>query len=352
MTLFESKLYQEDIKIIDSFSLNLEKLKGSRLLITGGTGLIGTVLVDMLCHLNEENHLNLQIDLLTRNAINCQEKFSHVKNTKINAIEHDINVPYESDKKYNFILHGASNTHPLQYSTDPIGSLTTNLFGTYNLLNLAAKNQGCRFVLLSTVEIYGEDTALIEKGFSEKDYGYLDCNTVRANYCEGKRASESLCQAFKSQKNVDIVIPRLCRCYGPTLKKDDTKALSQFIRNVMHNEDIVLKSKGDQYFSYLYSADAAAAIIFTMLNGTNGEAYNISDANSDITLKNLAELIAKQNNRKVIFDLPSETEQKGFSKATRAVLNSKKLNDSGWKAQYKINQGIERTIAILKEINH
>lgn len=348
MTLFENPLYQEDIKIIDSLKIDLSKLSKAKILITGGTGLIGTILVDMICYLNQANSLELEIDLISRNADKCRLKFNHIKTTKINIIEHDINQPLNISKKYDFIIHGASNTHPLLYSTDPIGSLTTNLFGTYNLLELAAQNNNSRFVLLSTVEIYGEDKESLPDGFSETDFGYLDCNTVRANYCEGKRASESLCQAYKAQKGVDVVIPRLCRCYGPTLKKDDSKALSQFLNNSLEEKDIILKSKGDQYYSYIYSADAATAIIYVMLKGESGEAYNISDKNSDITLKNLAELISHKNNKKVIIQLPDQVEKNGYSKATRAILNSAKLNKLGWKPKYSIEEGINRTLDILK----
>ena len=218
------------------------------------------------------------------------------------------------------------------------------------LLDLVSKNPGSRFLFLSSVEIYGNDYSENENGMSETDMGYLDCNSTRAGYCETKRLCESLCQAYISQKNADCVIARLCRCYGPTLKKDDSKALSQFLRNGIEGKDIVLKSKGEQYFSYLYASDAACALIFLLLNGKNGEAYNVADRESNITLKELAELIAGNCSTKVIYDLPDETEVKGFSKATRAILDSSKINALGWKAQFNVANGIERTIKLGREI--
>ena len=160
---------------------------------------------------------------------------------------------------------------------------------------------------------------------------------------------ETLCAAFNSQKQIDYVIARICRSYGPTLKKDDTKALSQFLQNAISGKDIVLKSKGNQYYSYIYSADAASAVIFLLLNGKCGEAYNVADEKSNITLKELATTIAGYSNTRVVFDLPSDIEKKGFSKAQRAILNPGKLEEMGWNAVFTISDGIKRTIDMMKE---
>jgi nucleoside-diphosphate-sugar epimerase len=345
MKLFENPLYQEDIQSIDRFYFDLTKFENTNILITGATGLIGTIFVDMLNYLNLKNNLNISFFIITRNKEKAKLLFSHINN--INFIEQDILKPYDISIKLDYIIHGASNTHPILYSQDPVGSMITNIFGSYNLLNLAKQNPKCKFILLSSVEIYGDDNIGLEKGFAENDFGYLDCNNVRANYSEGKRASESLCQAYKSQYGVEIIILRLCRCYGPTLKKDDSKALSQFIHNALDQKDIILKSEGNQFYSYIYSADAASAIIYCMLNGINGEAYNVSDTKSDIKLKDLAQLIATEVNKNVIFQLPNTIESNGFSKANVAILNSNKINNLGWYPKYTIKEGIHRTMKIL-----
>ena len=343
MTDNSSPLYREDISSVLKLDCDWSQLRNKTLLITGATGLIGTYLTDMFLFLNEKYSLNLNLVLLSRH-----EKESGLPNVKY--VSHDINTPFEYDSRVDFVIHAASNTHPVAYSTQPIETITTNIFGTKFLLDLVSKNPGSRFLFLSSVEIYGNDYSENENGMSETDMGYLDCNSTRAGYCETKRLCESLCQAYISQKNADCVIARLCRCYGPTLKKDDSKALSQFLRNGIEGKDIVLKSKGEQCFSYLYASDAACALIFLLLNGKNGEAYNVADRESNITLKELAELIAGNCSTKVIYDLPDETESKGFSKATRAILDSSKINALGWKAQFNVANGIERTIKLGREI--
>lgn len=128
----------------------------------------------------------------------------------------------------------------------------------------------------------------------------------------------------------------------------DTKAISQFIRKAIAGEDIVLKSAGTQYYSYTYVADAVSGLLTVLLKGKSGEAYNIADDASDIRLKDLAALIAGTSGKKVVFEIPDAIESAGYSKATKARLDSAKLQGLGWKAQYDIKAGITRTIDILK----
>ena len=135
------------------------------------------------------------------------------------------------------------------------------------------------------------------------------------------------------------------------MRVSDTKALSQFIKKGVSGEDIVLKSAGNQLYSYTHVADAVRAILFVLIFGERGQAYNVGDINSDITLKDLAKTISDYVGTRVIFEIPSEIERQGYSTATKALLNSEKIRTLGWTPIYSIVTGLHETIDILHELN-
>lgn len=348
MNLIHNPLYIETLKKIASIDINWDKLNHKTFMLSGATGLIGRFFVDVLMYKNLNENFDFNLLLLGRNEKKANEVFSsYIGNDHYRFIVSDVNKPLDFHEKVDYILHLASNTHPKAYSSDPIGTITTNIFGTYNLLKYASEHSCERFLLASSVEIYGENRKDVDQ-FSEDYLGYIDCNTMRAGYPESKRCSESLCQAFMKQCGLDIVIARLSRVYGPTMNMDDSKALSQFIKKSINHEDIVLKSEGNQFYSYTYVADAVSAVLYILDKGHSGEAYNIADKSSDIMLKDLAGILASIAGTKVVFELPDEEERKGYSTATIAILDSKKIKSIGWEAQFSIEQGIKNTVKCLK----
>lgn len=351
MKVYENKDYMEDIDYVASLDLPWEKLQNRSVLISGATGLVGSCLIDVIMKRNAAG-MNCKVYALGRNEEKAKERFEYATdNPLFHFVPYDISKPLIRDDigTVDYVLHLASNTHPLQYSTDPIGTITTNIFGIHNMLSFAEKHNATRCAFASSNEIYGENRGDTEM-FDEYYCGYIDSNTLRAGYPESKRCGEALCQAYIKQKGMDIVIPRLTRSYGPTMLMSDTKAISQFIKKAIAGENIVLKSAGTQYYSYTYVADAVSGLLTVLLKGESGEAYNISDVSSDITLKDLAAIIAGLAQKKVVFEIPDEVEAAGYSKATKARLDGTKLQRLGWHPRYDILTGMERTVGILKEI--
>lgn len=352
MDLLDNDLYLQDIRYVSGLNLPWSKLQGSSLLISGATGMIGSFLVDVVMYRNAHCDMQCDVYAMGRSAEKAKLRFGEYWNdSRFHFVEHDINSPIAAGtlNHAGYAIHLASATHPMAYASDPIGTVTTNVFGLYNMLEFAVRCSLKRVAFASSVEIYGENRGDVEK-FGEDYCGYIDCNTMRAGYPESKRCGEALCQAYIKQKGLNVVIPRLARTYGPTLLQSDTKALSQFLHKALAGENIVLKSEGNQYYSYTYVADAVSGLLTVLLCGECGGAYNIADSHGDIRLKDLAALIAEAAGRKVVFELPDQVEKAGYSKATKARLDGTKLKKLGWTMCYDIKGGVARTLKILKSL--
>lgn len=352
MNLYNNQLYMEDVKSVGGVTLPWEKLKDKNVMLSGATGLIGSFFIDVVLEKNTFSNLNCTVFALGRNEEKAKARFSKFRDDNhFRFIPYDVKTPLVCGDlgKVDYILHLASNTHPMLYSTDPIGTITTNIIGVQNMLEYSVQHKAERFIFASSNEMYGENRGDVEL-FDEDYCGYINANTLRAGYPESKRCGEALCQAYMVQKKLNVGIARLTRSYGPTMMMSDTKAVSQFIKKGIAGEDIVLKSAGMQYFSYTYMADAVSGLLWMLLAGENGEAYNIAEEHNDIRLKDLAAIIAKMNGKEVVFEEPDAVEAAGYSQATKARLNGHKLLKLGWKPKYDIESGMQRTITILKEI--
>lgn len=348
--LWTNELYRQDLAHVAGQALAWEKLSGKSVVISGATGMLGKLLVDTLLYKNERDGLDCTVYAFGRSEQKARERFqSHIGRKDLCFVRCDVSageIPAVAAADY--ILHLASSTHPLAYATDPIGTVTANVIGTNNLLTLAAERKNARFLFASTVEVYGDNRGDKER-FDEAYCGYIDCNTMRAGYPESKRCGEALCQAYISQKGLDVVIPRLPRTFGPTMQMSDSKAIAQFIKKAIAGEYIVLKSAGAQHYTFGYAADVVCGMFYCLLRGSCGEAYNIADASGDITLRELAEHIASCAGTKVVFEQPDATEAAGYSRAAKALLDGEKLRGLGWKAKYSVRSGISRTLEMLEE---
>jgi len=348
MSLLNNPLYIEDLENVINEPLPWDELSGKNIVIAGGSGLIGSFLIDCLMYKNKRHSADISVYALCRNKERAEKRFGdYIDNKDFNLIIQDVCKPLELDVNFDYIIHAASNAHPLFYATQPINTMLTNITGTANLLEYAALHSAKRFLFVSSVEIYGENCGDTEK-FKEDYLGYIDCNTLRAGYPESKRAGEALCQAYIAEKGVDIVIARLSRTFGPTMLTEDSKAISQFIKNGIENKDIILKSNGSQLYSYAYAADAVTGLFYCLLSGKNGSAYNICGDNCDISLCDLAGVIAQISRVKVGFDVPDKVEKAGYSKATKALLDNEKVKSLGFTAKYSMRSGLMRTIDMLK----
>lgn len=344
MSLYDIDEYKEDLEnCFKYFPDNIDK--NSKFLITGATGLVGSFIVDVLCYYNECNNSNFEIYCLARNMKKIENRFG--KQTKnLKCIIQDITYSLDIDIEFDYIINAASCSDPKSYSLYPVETITTNIIGCNNILKHCIGKK-TKVIFTSSTEVYGDND---NREMNEEVLGVIDFNKIRSGYPESKRTSEILCRSYKEEYDVTSSIVRLGYVYGPSMTNTDSKVIAQFIRNVLNNEDIILKSSGLQERSYCYISDCVSAIFNVLFNMKNCDTYNIASDSSIISIKDLASLCAKQCDKNVLFQIPDEVEKKGYTISKNCILSTDKLKNIGWSSEYSIEKGIQNTIKILKKL--
>ena len=345
----ESKC-RDDFFMIKNSIPNINILNNKSILITGSTGLIGSALIDMIIYLNIFFKSNIHIYAAGRDKNKIKKRFNKYYNEELfTIVNYDSNLDINFDFKVDYIIHAASNAHPLAYSKEPVETMISNFIGVNNLLSYAKNNSIKRTLFISSSEVYGKKQD--EEPYKEEDYGYVDILNPRSSYPSSKRAAETLCVSYKKEYDLDVVIVRPGHIYGPTITSNDSRVSAQFTRNVLNEEDIIMKSSGLQLRSYCYVFDCVSAIFTVLLNGVSGEAYNISNKESIVTIRELAETFANITGRKIVYENPSDMELAGYNMMQCSALDSQKIESLGWSAVFDIKKGVKRTIDIFDYIN-
>lgn len=323
-----------------------ETMRSKRFVISGAAGLIASYLVDVLVEANNQLGLGMEVHAIDKNEGLLNQRFP-VEQSGLHRYCLDVNKDELPAVNADYVIHAASNTSPLDYANKPIETIHTNVFGADHMMRFSLKHAR-RFLLCSSVEMYGRNNGDTNE-FHEDYSGYVDANTIRAGYPTAKRLAEALCNAYlKENPSWEFTIARIGRIYGPTVIDGDTKAPSQFIGNAVRGKDIVMKSSGTQQFSYGYVADCTMALLYILAKGENGNAYNIANPESSVTLRDFAEATAKAGGVKLVHGEFSEAEKAGYSKITKATMCMKKLMALGWQPHFSLQDGVARTVRMIK----
>lgn len=339
--------YIKDIQNVARLNLPWEKLSGANVLITGATGLIGSCLVEVLMeHPNKDYHVYAS----GRNENRALLRFkAYEHDSHFHFIKYNVMSPLECDVDYHYIIHAASDASPIFFAKNPVEVIKSNIVGVINLMDYGLLHHMNRFLYVSSGEVYGEGDGRM---FTEEYSGYVNPTSIRSCYPSSKRAAETLCVAYAAEYGVDTVIARPCHTYGPHFTESDNRVYAQFIRNVLKGDDIVMKSAGNQYRSWCYVVDSVSALLHILLLGESGEAYNIADQTSNITIKELAEMIAEQANKKVIVEIPSDEEKAGYNVVKKSVFSTRKIEQLGWKIDSSMYKKMHDTLTECKLMIH
>ncbi len=351
--LYNIPLYQENVIEAINRTQNFSFLYGKNVLITGATGLIGSFITDMLCFcnkINQDEKKKIHIYACSRSEENLQKRFDGVWGEGyLHFVVQDFTQPVMFDCPADIVIHAASNAYPAAYHRDPVGTILVNVLGTYGLLEFARRKRAERFLFVSSGEVYGDGGGIVDE-YAENFSGYIDPINPRSCYPSSKRTAETLCVSYQKQYGLETVIARPGNIYGPNVTASDNRAAVQFLNNAVNHEDIVLKSMGNQLRSYCYVADCASGILTVLTTGDSGQAYNIANPNSRITIAEFASMTADLADVKVVFCEPDLEARQERSPISRAVLASEKLEALGWQGGFDASTGIRDVFSIMEQM--
>ena len=346
---------QEDIEEIYGRNIDWEQFRNKTFLITGPNGMLVSYVMYMLIFLNEKKGLNIRIIAMARSMERFEAKFGEYSYAPyISLLFDSICEPINIDEDIDYIVHAASLASPEYYDVCPVDVLTPNVIGTYNLLNLAVEKHVKGFLLFSTGDVYGKTRGV--DYVTEDCLGILDTLDIHSCYSESKRMAETMCNAFKHQYGVPSRMLRIWHTYAPTMNiNNDPRVFASFMKNVINGEDIVIKSDGSGKRSFCYIADAIAALFLVLTKGEDGEAYNICNTEQFVSIKDLADTMAKIRKDisiSVVCKKRSEDEHYTENTAIGQIppCNSK-LKKLGWETKYSIYDGFRRVYAYCSSMN-
>lgn len=347
--IYDSPLWFEDIDTVSKELPELDVLAGNAVLITGAAGLICSAVTDIFIRYNETHDIPIKIIAAGRWPEEMSDRFGeYYGRDYFSYVKYDAsNGDNKIDIKADYIIHGASNASPKAIISEPVETMLSNFNGLYFLLNYAKENNSKRLLYISSSEVYGQKND--GKPFKEEDYGYIDILNPRNSYSVGKCAAETLCASFYAEYGVESVIVRPGHIYGPTASPNDDRISSAFAHAAVRGEKLIMKSAGTQLRSYCHCLDCASAIIKVLINGKPVQAYNISNPDSVVTIRQMAEAVAKAGNVELVVESASSEEKKSFNPMDNSALEADRLIKLGWKAKFDINAGIDRTISILNK---
>ncbi len=257
-------------------------------LLTGGAGFLGSHLCDRLV---EEGHEVVCVDNFVTGV---ERNLAHLKgNPRFSFLRHDVTEDLRIDGSFDYVLHFASPASPTDYARFGIKTLKANALGTHKMLGLA-KAKDATFLLASTSEVYGDPEVNPQP---ETYWGHVDPVGPRSVYDEGKRFAEALAMAYHHEHGMDVKIARIFNVYGPRLRLDDGRVISNFLSQALQGKPLTIHGDGSQTRSFCYIDDMIEGI-WQLMNSEVVGPVNLGNPD-ERTVKQLADLVQKVTRRRV-----------------------------------------------------
>ncbi len=341
-----SHILTEDVqRFAEQFDL-CEQLRGKSFLITGATGLIGSVMIKCFLALNHQKLLNTKIIAVIRNIEKARHVFGdEFDEIKFVIIEMNQIMPDIIIDKVDYIVHLASPTSSKYFVEHPVETLRTAIEGTTAILEFAKITQVKGMVYASSLEVYGSNHT--DDWISENFQGYVNPIEVRSSYNIGKRTCECLCHSYAKEYDVNVMMARLTQTFGAGISETDNRVFAQFAKSIIKNDNIVLHTSGASAKPYCYTTDAVRAILYLLLKGKKGEAYNIANKDSYISVHDMAQMIKNEFNSNIDVVIAPQKDL-GYAPETKLRLDTHKIESLGWKPIFCLREMYARLISSMR----
>ena len=344
-----NNILKEDIQLFASRFALATELEGKTIAVTGSTGLLGACMVHCLLALKAQRGVNLHIVAVARNIEKAVRLFGKERE-ELSYYLYDFSStePFQPKRKVDYLFHFAAPTASKDFIEKPVETMNTVYMGMQNILNYAEQAKLESLVLASTLEVYGTITD-DSTPLTEDKQGYLDPMATRSSYPLAKRAAEALCHNYAVEKQVKVKVARLAQTFGAGVSKQDNRVFAQFARSVIHDEDIILHTTGELSRCYCYTTDAINAMLYILLKGEDGTAYNVANEATYISIRQMAELVAETFNPDHVHVVIEMQQGLGYSPTTKLRLDTQQIQSLGWTPYYNMKDMFGRLIASMKE---
>lgn len=342
---------KEDVNWIIS-NTDLRKFYNKKILITGATGFIARYFIYIFMELNKYKKCKSNIYVLARDVKKVEKWFGeYVDDECFHILMGNVEVTADIiPEKMDWIFHAAGISNTDQFFIRPVDVSSPNVIGTYKLLEHAKKNLNLSgFIFFSSGAVYG-DYQLAVQNLKESDYYPINPLTLLSSYGESKKMGESFCYSFYRQYEIPTKMVRIGHTYGPGIDLDDGHVYSDFVSNVINRKNIFIKGNPFVTRPFTYVRDTVWGILLIATEGKDGEAYNVCNSDSVISIGKLAEILTNDlftdRNLKVIYknalSMYESTEQ------SKITMDTSKLQELGWKCHIGIREGFLRTVKSME----
>ena len=350
---YGSPIVDEDMRAIaQGLASSAGALRDARILVTGSNGYLARYLVTALTALKDAgNAPGLSLALAQRGVPPAADPYGRLlARDDVDLYLQDVCDPIAVDGAVDMIVHAASKASPRAYLADPIGTIDVNTVATRRLLDLAMEKSARRFLYYSSGEIYGDappDAVPTPETFP----GLVDCTGPRAVYTESKRMGETIALAFHRAHGLDVRIVRPFHVYGPGMRLDDGRVMADFLRCRLTGDPIEILSAGLDTRAFCYIADATRLTLQVLAAGSPGGVYNIGNDGEQISIRELAELIARLERPEMPVRVAADPEAAHLQGTPGRVCPdmSRSRRELGYAPAVGLDAGLRRTLAWYRD---